>query len=234
VSSTVSIVIPVYNGARFVGATIESALAQDHPPHEVIVVDDGSTDDSAAIASSYDGVRCIRQDNAGPAAARNTAIASATGDLIAFIDADDEMVAGRLGRQVGYLRDHPGVGAVAGRQEIVLEDGADEPWWALEPSPWVKHVPAAEMMSVMTLMVRREVFDAVGPFDTSFRVGEDVDWLFRMLEAGIELTVLDDVLVRRRVHDTNLTGDYAANRTAMFRVLKARIDRRRAASQAGL
>src|SRR5689334_5063646 len=181
----VSVVIPVYDGERFLAEAIESTLTQDHDDLEVIVVDDGSADRSAEIAESYERVRCIRQQNAGPAAARNTAIVQSTGELITFLDADDAMMPGRLTRQVEYLRDHPETGAVAGRQEIVLEPGATEPWWALEPSPWVKHVPIAEMMYTLSVMARRPVFDEVGLFDPEFRLAEDLDWLFRLTESGI-------------------------------------------------
>jgi glycosyltransferase involved in cell wall biosynthesis len=233
--SKVTVVIPVYDGERFLAEAIDSTLAQDHDDLELIVVDDGSTDRSAEIAESYERVRCIRQRNAGPAAARNTAIVQSTGDLVTFLDADDAMMPGRLTRQVEYLRDHTEAGAVAGRQEIVLEPGATEPWWALEPSPWVKHVPIAEMMYTLSMMVRRPVFDEVGLFDPEFRLAEDLDWLFRLIESGIELAVLEDVLIKRRVHDANVTIDYPASQAAMLRALKARIDRRRAAAaQAGL
>ena len=226
----VSVVIPVFDGDRFLGAALESALAQSVRPLEVIVVDDGSRDASVAVAESFAGVRVIKQANAGPAAARNVGVDAAAGDLIAFLDADDLMAPGRLEFQVEYLATNPQAGAVMGRQEVIMEPGAVTPWWALEPSPWVKHIPAGEHMSVMTLMVRREVFATVGPFDPSLRIGEDIDWLFRARELGVEVAMVEDVLVHRRVHDRNLTLDYPANRAAMFRVLKARIDRKRAAA----
>ena len=116
-----------------------------------------------------------------------------------------------------------------GRSEPLLEPGATEPWWWKESPSGVKGVPAAERMYPMTVLARRAVFDAIGLFDEGFRIGEDVDWLFRAWEAGLEIATLDTVVQFRRVHDANVTGDYAAARTAMFRVLKARADRMRAA-----
>ncbi|MBI4573499.1 MAG: glycosyltransferase family 2 protein, partial [candidate division NC10 bacterium] len=103
----VSVILPVYNGERFLAAAIASILAQDYQPIEVIVVDDGSTDGTAAIARSFQGVRYLYQPNQGPAFARNAGIAVARGAFIAFLDADDLMVPTRLSVQAGYLLAHP-------------------------------------------------------------------------------------------------------------------------------
>lgn len=105
---TVSVIIPCYNGARFVGTTIESALQQTHSPSEIIVIDDGSTDDSAAIAASYGPpVRVIQQPNQGESVARNVGIAAAQGHYIAFLDADDLLDQHAFEVQVQALRDKP-------------------------------------------------------------------------------------------------------------------------------
>jgi glycosyltransferase involved in cell wall biosynthesis len=105
----VSVVVPVRNGERFLGEALDSVLAQDYEPVELIVVDDGSTDGSGDIAGAR-GAHVIRQEGGGLAAARNAGLAAAQGELVAFIDADDVWLPGKLVRQVEYLLDRPDVG----------------------------------------------------------------------------------------------------------------------------
>src|SRR5262245_42249310 len=112
-ASLVSVVMPVYNGERHLREAIDSVLRQTHRNLELIVVDDGSTDGSAEIARAFgDQVRLIRQANVGSAVARNVGIASARGEFVAFIDADDGWVSNKLELQVRYLVEHPDVGMV--------------------------------------------------------------------------------------------------------------------------
>src|SRR5690349_4969777 len=113
----VSVVIAAYNTEAYIGEALESVLSQDWRPFEVIVVDDGSTDGTADVVKRFGRVRYIWQENAGPGAARNTAIAASDGDLIAITDSDDLVAPGRLSLQARYLIDHPEVDAVLGRQE---------------------------------------------------------------------------------------------------------------------
>jgi glycosyltransferase involved in cell wall biosynthesis len=217
----VSVVIPVFNGERFLAAAIRSVLDQTHSPVELIVVDDGSTDGSAALARSFEGVRVIEQAHGGPGAARNRGVAAAGGELLTFLDADDLMPAGRLALQVEHLSAHPEAGAVLGRQELLLEPGVERPPWA-----------ELESMQPLSLMLRRAVFDAVGEF--GHELGEDVDWLCRVYGAGVRVDTIDAVVVRRRVHEHNLTHDVAGSRLAMFRALRDHAARSRAAAPAPL
>jgi hypothetical protein len=141
------------------------------------------------------------------------------------------MVPGRLELQVGYLHDHPEVGCVLGRQELLIEPGAELPGWALSSTGSTKGRAElfgnGEVLAISTV-TRRTVFDRIGGFDPALRVGEDVDWLFRLREACIPLTVLDDIVTIRRLHGDNLTQDNAAFNRGRNAVLKARLDRRRA------
>jgi glycosyltransferase involved in cell wall biosynthesis len=227
----VSVVIPVFNGARFLAAALQSVADQSYRPLEIIVVDDGSTDGSGDVAARVAGVRCLRQDNAGPAAARNAGMAAASGEFFAFLDADDLMAPGRLELQVGYLQDHPEVGCVLGRQELLLEPGAEPPDWALtgagSTDGRAELFGSGEVLAISTV-ARRTVFDRVGGFDPAFRWGEDVDWLFRLREACIPLTVLGDIVTIRRLHEDNVTRDTEAVARCRNALLKARLDRRRA------
>ncbi len=107
-SITVSVVIPAYNAAKYIGRAIDSVLAQTRPADEIIVVDDGSTDNTADVAHGYgDKIRFIRQENAGASVARNTGIEAATSEWIAFLDADDEWLPQKLQLQTEHLRRNP-------------------------------------------------------------------------------------------------------------------------------
>lgn len=235
VEDLISVVIPVFNGARFLCAAIESALSQEGQRIEVVVVDDGSTDGSAELAAADSRLRCVRQAHGGPGAARNNGVGATSGEFIAFLDADDLMPPDKLAIQVGHLRAHPDIGCVLGRQELLLEAGARLPDWASGHPAWLRDKPDSvrhEQIPPMSMVLRRKVFEEVGPFDTDFALAEDVDWIFRLREASIGLAILDDVVLLRRLHGGNLTYDTAGCDAAMFAVLKARIDRRRSKTPA--
>lgn len=123
----VSVVVPAYNLARYLGRAIDSALAQDWPADalEVIVVDDGSTDETPQVLAAYgDRIRVIRQDNGGLVRAVDRGLAEVTGDYVALLDADDEWPTDRVTRHVAFLEAHPEVGLVHGDMTIIDADGA--------------------------------------------------------------------------------------------------------------
>jgi glycosyltransferase involved in cell wall biosynthesis len=232
--SLVSVVIPAFEAERYVGEALESVRAQTYSPVETIVVDDGSVDRTAEVAAGFDGVTVIAQENRGPSAARNRGFAAASGELIAFHDSDDAMTPDKLAVQVGHLLDHPSVGCALAGQELMVEQGADLPFWA-EGSKVPTVMPATPAKAedepdvhTMTMVLWREVFERVGGFDETMRTAEDIDWLLRAREAGVEIARLRAVLLRRRVHPGSLTQDATASREGHFRALKARIERHRA------
>jgi glycosyltransferase involved in cell wall biosynthesis len=236
VSSTplVSVIIPAYNAERYLGEAIESVLVQTYAPVETIVVDDGSSDGTAAVARSYPGVALISQGNAGPAAARNRGFAASRGEVVAFHDADDLMTPNKLAVQVGEMLADPAVGCVLAEQELLVEAGAELPFWAEGTKvPTVMPARPEELadepdVHTMTMVLRREVFERVGGFDEEMRAAEDFDWLLRAAEDGVEFARLPRVLLKRRVHPTSLTQDAAAGRAGHFLALKKRIERHRA------
>ena len=233
-SPLVSVVIPAYNAERYLGEAIESVLAQTYSPFETIVVDDGSGDRTAEVARSYAGVRLIAQENTGPSAARNRGFAASAGEIVAFHDSDDAMTPDKLAVQAGHLIAHPAVGCVLAEQEILVEPGAELPFWVegskvptvMPPRPL--ELEDEPLVHPMTMVVRREAFELVGGFDESMRAAEDFDWMLRASEEGVEIARLSAVLLRRRVHAASLTQDAAAARAGLFRAFKARIERHRA------
>jgi len=172
----VSVVIPVFNAEKYLAQAIRSALEQTLPPHEVIVVDDGSTDSSREIASSFgSAVLCLNQEHRGASAARNHAIAHSTGDWIAFLDADDYWLSDKLARQAAVIQANPSVGLVyTGRTEMSPE-GVAHDFLARRPE-WVKKMlPTGNVLFPTTALVRRPLALECG-FDLSLQ--SSVDWWF--------------------------------------------------------
>jgi glycosyltransferase involved in cell wall biosynthesis len=231
---SVSVVIPAYNSADYLADAIESSAGQDYDgPIEVIVVDDGSTDDTAAVAERYPEVKLFRQDNQGPAAARNVAIEAAGGEVIATLDSDDRMLPGRLRKQVDYLLEHPEAGVVIGLHELQVDPGVAVPKWLLTQAGMRFDDDEDDggllgQYVTATLAAWRRTFDEVGPYDPAFRYGEDIDLLIRIADAGKAIGTIDEPLITRRLHGKNLVLDEHGVRHGTFQALKARIDRGRA------
>ena len=193
----VSVVVPCFNAAPFLRESVGSALAQTRPPLEVIVVDDGSTDDSAAVASAMGAsVRVIRQDNRGESAARNRAIDAARGDWIAFLDADDVWRPTKLERQVAAAAD-----GILGVHTNYFRFGADESVIDHSTTPpavlyRVEHLAAATPIFISSLMVRRDLSIR---FPEWTRDAEDVVYTFDLALEG-PIALVPEVLAGYRVH----------------------------------
>lgn len=224
---TVSVVIAVYNGERFIADAIRSALQQTRPVLEIIVVDDGSTDATAAVVSGFPDVMLLQQPNAGPSAARNRAIGIARGEYIAPLDADDMWPADRLDIMGSVLDNEPHVAAVVGLQQLRVEPGVPIPSWV--PNGDVDAARGEDLARPTgSMLTRRSAFDAIGVFDEELRHGEDTDWYLRAQDAGLEIRSIQDIVLIRRIHGGNLTMDVEAQRRARFVVLQRRMARRRA------
>jgi len=214
-SPLVSVIMAAYNAAEHIGEALESALAQDWRPLEIVVVDDGSSDDTATVVGRYPEVVYVHQDNKGPSAARNAAVEHSSGEFVANFDSDDLLPPTRVSDQVEYLLSHPEVGAVFGRQEWM-----NAPEWMTRDSVYgdVDGIPLS------SVMFRREVFSQLGGYDTSFVHGEDMDLLVRMRECGIEYLVIPEVVLYRRYQASSLTGGRAPHEP-LLRSLRAKLAR---------
>lgn len=224
----VSVVVPVYNGARYLGETLASALAQTHPPAEVIVVDDGSEDDSAAVAHSFSPqVTLIRQAHAGAGAARNQGAARATGEWLAFLDADDLWIVDKLARQLVAAHNAPRPDMVFAYVEQFISPELDARRQALIECPSM----ALPGLVPSALFMRRTQFWSIDPFPSNLVLGEFMDWYLRAQETGLSSVVLPNVLVRRRLHRANQGIIHREARADYVHVVKAALDRRRKAGQ---
>ena len=212
----VSVAMPVFNGERFLAQAIESVLAQTWSPVETIVVDDGSTDRSADIARGYP-VTYVRQEHSCVAAARNRGVAAAQGELVSFLDHDDVWLPRKLELQVEALARNPSAGICMCRFETWVDGSPDRG-------------ASYSTGQLGTLLVRREVFDDVGRFDTSYPAGDDTDWFLRTKDLGVEFVTLDEPLQRYRLHDASMSAsrDPRERSRLRLRLLHASIRRKRA------
>ena len=218
----ISTIIPVFNGAAWLDAALESVLAQDHEPLEVIVVDDGSVDGSAHVASIRSEVTVISIPHQGVAVARNVGLQTASGSLIAFLDADDLWESGKLPVQAEFLATNRTVDGVFGWVRDFLDTGIDRPDW-LRRGQLDRDTPG---VSLCTLLVRKEVFGKVGSFNPEIGSGEDVDWFFRAKDAGINFEMMDRRFLRRRIHKHNLSHDGRAVRAGILGAVRASLTRK--------
>jgi glycosyltransferase involved in cell wall biosynthesis len=194
----VSVIIPAFNGMRFVGDALESAIGQDYRPIEVLVVDDGSTDRTSEVVARFPEARYARQENRGPGAARNLGIRESAGPIVAFLDQDDVWLPGKLRLQVAALVRDPDLGFTLALTETVLLDGK-RPGWITEAQ--LKDRTGCFFPGA--LVARRSLFDRLGPFDESLLCSSDADWFFRAKDQGVRFEVVEQVLLRRRIHDSN-------------------------------
>ena len=225
-SPLISVMIGAYNAEPYLAEAIESVFAQTHRPLELIVVDDGSTDGTAAVAQAYgDRLSFAQQENGGNGAARNRALQLATSDYFAFLDADDRFTPQKLELQLAALDADPGLDVVFGHvQEFVSPEIAEDVKAQIR-----NPAPVSPWTSPNLMLIRRDSFNRVGPFSATLRVGVTVDWFARATEAGLTTRVLQDVVLERRLHGQNNGVREQGKRLQYVEVLKASIDRRRAA-----
>ena len=218
----VTVVVPAFNAGRFVAQALAAIVDQDYASIEIVVIDDGSTDDTAEVVAQFPSARYVRQENAGPSAARNAGIAASTGELITFCDADDVYHEGKVSAQVRYLSAHENVDCVMVHHHTFVEPGTEPPDWM-----------AKDDEGVQSPMVRRSVLTVVGGYDPSYRMAETMEWLGRMKGAGLRVEVLDDVLVERRLHGSNLSYDRKDLQRGLLTSLHARLAAARSNTTSG-
>ena len=217
---TISAVIPAYNSAAFIAEAIGSIRAQTRPVDEIIVVDDGSTDDTAIIVQRLgDGIQYLHQANAGPSAARNRGIEAARGDLIAFLDADDQWTRTKIEQQLAVMEQNPAIALVAGDMaEIDSQDNITAPsvlskhsllacfkGLGSEPIPnALALLLKTNFIPTGTVLARRAALEAAGGFTTEIHYGEDLE-LWAKVAAQHPIVCLPEVLMLRRQHGDNVT-----------------------------
>jgi glycosyltransferase involved in cell wall biosynthesis len=217
-----SVIIPVYNGERFIAQAVASARRQSPPVAEIIVVDDGSTDGTAKVVKGLAGVGYLYQVNQGPAAARNHGFRVSQGNLLCFLDADDRLTGSKTEVQFPMLAENPALDIVIGfSQRVVITgwDGVEPVYNEIGGPVFYLHLGSA--------IIRRSVFERVGLFDEQLALGEDVDWYLRAKESGIRMRFHPEVMQYYLRHDQNVTLQRDLMNQYLVRVFKRSLDRRR-------
>jgi glycosyltransferase involved in cell wall biosynthesis len=205
----VSVIIPCYDGGRFLRDAIESVGRQTYPAAEVVVVDDGSTDDTEAVARSYEWVRYIRQRNQGAPVARNTGIGATTGEFLVFLDADDRLQPHALATGVAALKANPEWAYVSGHVRVIAEDGSPRYVPAGRPRPGGSYVQLLRSNYIWTpgvVMYRREILQSVNGFSTSAGGSADYELNLRIARR-FPIGRHDDVVLDYRQHASSMSSD---------------------------
>ena len=207
----VSVIIPCYNQAKYLPDAIESALAQTHARHEVIVIDDGSLDDVAGVAARYPVVRCVRQPNGGLSAARNTGIRESHGDYLVFLDADDRLLPDALRSGVDCFNVRPECAFVSGHYRMMRDDGTPLPDFVQmppEPDAYRTLLQRNYIGMHATVMYRRAIFESIGGFNRELATCEDYDMYLRIAR-GHAVHSHNRVVAEYRRHDSAMSMDPA-------------------------
>jgi glycosyltransferase involved in cell wall biosynthesis len=219
---TLSVIIPALNAAAYVASTIESVLAQNYPVLEIIVIDDGSTDDTLTVVRQFGAaIRVIAAPHRGLAATRNHGISEARGELILHLDSDDLLTEGSIARRVVALGDANDV--VTGRLECFISPDVPDQLqkrFVIPERPQHGHLAGASI-------VRATVFRDFGNLDESFTMLTDLEWWVRARDRGARIRKIDDIVLRRRIHGRNISilrkSEHVANQ---LRIVKSSLQRR--------
>ena len=237
----VSVIIPSYNSARYLGRAIDSARAQTYKDYEILVVDDGSTDDTKDVAMQYGRkVTYLYQQNRGVSAARNHAILKANGELLAYLDADDMWYPEKLERQVAFLDVHQECGMVHSEMSVINEQGEilhlrfyEETKRSVPQGHCVKQLLMRCHIQTLTVVERRSSFDRVGVFDDRLPVAEDyLHWIMIAAE-GQAVGYLEEPLAKYRWRTGSLIGNYPRLLEAYVRIFDILLHEKPIASRHG-
>jgi glycosyltransferase involved in cell wall biosynthesis len=230
VAPLVSVIVTIYNGADYIASALTSILSQCYDPLEIIIVNDGSTDCTAQLAEEWIGknpeqIKLIHRPNGGVAAARNTGLKAARGDIIGILDVDDLWPAGTLRAFTDVLIHHPKASVVQGYiRRIWLADAPGKPKFERDFVPYLA-------MNVGSMFYLRSVFDTIGFFDEQPAQNEDTDLHLRIREAGLQIIVLERIALIYRMHSHNLTHGIDLKKADFFKVLHNSLERRRLKGQ---
>ena len=220
----ISVIIPVYNGESYLDEAIKSILSQSFQPSEIIVVDDGSTDKSKTIVKKYSQrINYFYQNNAGTASSRNFGITKSNGNFLAFLDQDDVWESHKLEIQANAFQKNNNLDIVFTHlQQFYSPELTDEIKMKIHcpDHPEPGYLPSS-------MLIKRDSFFKVGLFGIKWKVGEWSNWYIRATEAKLSIKLLQDVLVKRRIHNENKGILQREFRTEYAQILKESLDRRR-------
>lgn len=224
---SVSVIIPIYNSGKYLREAIDSVLSQRYSPLELLVVDDGSSDNGPEIAASYAAqVRAVAIPHRGHPAARNAGVTASTGDFLAFLDADDLWTPHKLDLQIEAFAGNSSLDLVFGHmQNFISPELTEEERAKIKCNSTV--LPGLLQGS---MLARRDSFERVGPFPEERKMGDFLDWYGRATLCNLNIHMLPDTLVRRRIHLSNFQRTHKHLRKENLLALKKLLDLRRASA----
>jgi glycosyltransferase involved in cell wall biosynthesis len=213
----------VKNGERYFPFAIESVLKQNYDPLEIIVIDGQSIDQTVKLAKSIKAVRYFHQKDQGLANARNFGIQAARGEYISFLDCDDLWAPNKVRLQLDYLQSHPRCYGTITRMRYIIESEFIHLYQPLQD-----HYKADRIgYTPSTLFDHKDMYKMVGKFDPAFSLNCDADWFARLLDLKIAIYLVPDILVYKRIHDSNLSLDVTKSKNEMMRIIQNSINRKR-------
>ena len=219
----ISIVIPVFNAELYLSEAINSVLNQSNPPHEIIVINDGSTDQSLEILESYEKkIKLISRENKGVAFSVNEGIQLASQPWIGFIDADDLWMPNKLELQYRYLSENPEVQILFGQMRQFI---SPELPISIKDTIYCPSVPESGFIRP-AMLAHQSIFKKFGLFDSNLRIGDFIDWFQKIKENGVKFECLDETVYQRRLHKNSLSSRSGAQ-NEFLKILKAKLDRAR-------
>lgn len=219
----ISVIIPAHNGSAYIGEAIKSILYQDYPNFEIIVIDNGSIDSTAEIVKTFHPVIYFSTPDADTAKARNLGISHAKGEYVAFLDQDDIWLPHKLTKQMQFLQQHKNYKGVVCFQKMQLAKNCEKPHWLKAiflDTPQPAYLPSA-------LMVEKIFIQTTGQFDTRFSLASDVAWFFKMRDANIQIGMIDEVLIERKIHQANASNKIQALYKEYFSIIRESIHKKR-------
>lgn len=218
----ISFILPCYNAGKYLEECLSSMLSQSYPCHEFIAINDGSTDHTVEILKNHPEIKILNQTNQGVSAALNAGIDAATGTYLAFNDADDCWEPNKIALQVQALEQNPDWEAVFCRIQNFISPELNE----IEKSKIL--CPPEPLIGLMKccMLIKREAFEKYGKFNENYRTGDFVEWFSRAQDQGIRYGHIEPILVRRRLHVTNLSASPTLGKD-FAKILKMRLDAKR-------
>lgn len=221
--SLVSVIMTVYNGEKYLAAAIESVLTQTYAPIEFIIINDGSQDRTEEIINSYGPkILSFYQQNQGQPSAQNRGISLASGQYIAFLDADDLYNPDKTVHQINWLKTHPQLNLVFGLVEQFISP-------ELPPqirNKWKCPTGTSSGYLAAAGLFRRKCFDLVGTFNENQRIGSFIEWYMRASEKGLKHEVIQTPVLKRRIHEHNIGIETQGARKEYIEIIKAALKRR--------
>ncbi|AWV99994.1 glycosyltransferase family 2 protein [Arcticibacterium luteifluviistationis] len=210
-----SVIIPVYNSPLYIEEALKSVIKNIPLESEILVIDDGSTDQTPEVLKNFDyNISILFKENGGPSSARNWGIKHSKGKYISFLDADDIWPNDKISRQLNHLESNPESDLIWGR---TLPFGIN----IQEEKPVFSAYLGAGLF-------RKSAFDKVGNFDEQLLFGEDIDWYLRAKEARLLLNIENEIGLHYRLHQNNSTNNISLRNTYTIKLLKKKLDRRNA------